>query len=166
MRHRKSGQATLEYAILTVAVIIPTVFGIIFLAQLLWVWHSAVEWTRDGARYASTHCWQANGANVLTYMSGNVPVNIDQSEFQSGPAQVLINFYSHDPNSGALIDFSCDTECSSQCVPDVVTVQVTGYQFTHFMGYLKLPPVTMPPFLTSLPVEGAGCDPEQGVCTP
>jgi hypothetical protein len=168
-RQRKScegGQATLEYALLTAGIIIPTIFGIIFLAQLLWVWHSAVEWTRDGARYAATHCWQAGGSNVLTYMMSNVPVNIDQAQFQSGPAQAVVSFYSRDPTSGALTDFTCDTECSSACVPDAVTVQVTDYQFSRFVGYLKLQPITMPPFLTSLPVEGAGCDPEQGSCTP
>ena len=32
--------------------------------------------------------------------------------------------------------------------------------------YLGLPPVTLPNFRTSLPMESAGCDPEQGVCNP
>ena len=163
---RRSGQATVEYALLTGAVIIPVTFGIIFLAQMLWVWHSLVEMTRDGARYAATHCWQAGGPNVIAYLRANIPVNVDQAQFQTGGADIVVNYYSRDPNSGSLTDFSCDTECSPACVPDAVTVSVANYEFRSFVAYLKLQPIVSPNFQTSAALEGAGCDPEQGICTP
>ena len=71
----QGGQATVEYAILTAGIIIPLVFGLIYLAQMLWIWHSVNELTRDGARYAATHCWQAGGANVVSYMRSHVPAD-------------------------------------------------------------------------------------------
>src|SRR5436309_7109472 len=73
----RSGQATLEYAILYAGVVLPLTLGIVFAAELLWVWHSVVDFTREGARYATTHCWTANGDNVLTYMRTHVPRMID-----------------------------------------------------------------------------------------
>ncbi len=163
---RRAGQATVEYAMVTAGIVIPLTFGIIFLAQMLWIWHSVVELTRDGARYAATHCWTADGNNVVTYMRSHVPVMVDQQQFQTGTAELQVNYFSRDPNSGALVDFSCDTECSTACVPDAVTVQVANYQFTSFVSYLKLQPITIPNFQTSVAMEGAGCDPEQGTCTP
>src|SRR5258708_915318 len=163
---RASGQSTVEYAILTAGVIIPLTFGIIYLAQILWIWHSATALTRDGALYAATHCWQADGGNVSTYMKSNVPLMIDQDQFKNGTAEIQVNYYSNDPTTGTLTPFSCDTECSTSCIPDTVTVSVQNYQFRNFMSYLGLQPVTMPDFRTSVAVEGAGCDPEQGFCQP
>ena len=69
-RQRESGQATIEYAITFAGIILPLTFMIIFTAQLLWVWHSVVDFTRDGARYATTHCWQAGKDNVQTDHAG------------------------------------------------------------------------------------------------
>jgi len=74
-----------------VGVIVPFTFGIIFIAQLLWVWHSMVEFTRDGARYATTHCWESGGNNVLQYMYTHVPVNVEQSQFSSANANAAAN---------------------------------------------------------------------------
>ncbi len=167
-RRRSSGQATMEYALLFVGAIAPFTFGIIFIAQLLWVWHSMVEFTRDGARYATTHCWQADGSNVLQYMYSHVPVNVEQAQFsQANPnAQITISYSSVDPDSGTLTAFSCDTDCSVGCIPDVVTVSVNNYVYGKFFGFLKLPGVPMPSWPTSLPMEGAGCDPSTGVCLP
>src|ERR1700733_9771771 len=118
----RSGQATVEFALLFVGVLVPFTFGIMYVAQLLWVWHSMVEFTRDGARYATTHCWQSDGANVLAYMYANVPVNIEQAQFNApnATAAVTVNYYSVDPDSGELTDFSCDSDCTVGCVPDVV----------------------------------------------
>ena len=165
---RQSGQAMLEYALLFTGVIAPFTFGIIFLAQLLWVWHSMVEFTRDGARYATTHCWQADGSNVLQYMYAHVPPNVEETQFNqaNGNAIVTINYYTVDPDSGSLTDFSCDNDCSVRCIPDVVTVSVQNYIYGKFFGYLKLPGVPMPAWPTSMPMESAGCDPSTGVCLP
>lgn len=160
----RRGQSTVEYAVLTAGVIIPMTFGIIYLAQILWVWHSVNDLTRDGARYAATHCWQASAANVTAYMKANVPLMIDRDQFVNGTADIQVNYFSRDPASGTLSDFTCDTECSTSCVPDAVTVRVVNYSFRNFVGYLGLPPVQMPDFRTTAAIEGAGCDPEQGFC--
>ena len=85
----RRGQATVEFALLYGTVMVPLLFGFIYLAQLLWVWHSIVEFTRDGARYAATHCWAADGQNVIQYMQTNVPANIDQAEFQLGGSAAI-----------------------------------------------------------------------------
>ena len=164
---RQRGQATLEFVLVYASVIAPVTFAIVFSAQLLWVWHSAIELTREGARYAATHCWQADGGNVKNYIPANVPVNIDQDQFSgSGTATITVAYYTRDPNSGTLVDFACDGDCSPACVPDAVTISIDGYEYRRFMSYLGLAPIALPNFTTTLPMEGAGCDPEQGSCSP
>lgn len=165
-RSTRSGQTTIEFALTYVGMIVPLTFGIIYISELLWVWHSINDFTRQGASYATTHCWQSSADNVRGFMRMNLPTMIDQDQIRSGPAQINIAYDAKDPDSGQLTAFQCDTECTSACVPDTVTVSITGYQFSNFVTYLGLPPVTLPNFRTSLPMESAGCDPEQGVCNP
>jgi hypothetical protein len=163
----RSGQTIVEYALLYVGVILPLTFAIIFIGEMLWVWHSVVDYTRDGARYAASHCWQSDGQNVMNYMQTHVPRMIDMDQFQQGLAQINVNYYAADPATGELSDFSCTAgDCTVDCLPDAVTVSVTSYQFSRFQTFLGLPPVVIPNFQTSLPIESAGCDPEQGVCLP
>ena len=165
-RKRNAGQATVEFALVSVGLIIPVTFAIVFTAQMLWLWHSMNEWTRDGARYAATHCWQAGGGNVINYMRSNVPLNVDQEQLQSGQADVEVLFYVRDADTGTLTNFSCDSECSPSCVPDVATVRINNYEFRRFFNYLGLAPIQMPNFSTTVAIEGAGCDPEANSCTP
>jgi hypothetical protein len=165
-RARQSGQATVEYALTFAGIMMPLMFMIIFTAQLLWVWHSIVDYTRDGARYATTHCWQSSSDNVIAYMRTHTPMMVDNDQFQNGQADISVQYFSRDPDTGSLVDFSCDGSCSTDCVPDAVTVSIRNYQFTRFMSFLGLPPVSLPDFRTSLPMEGAGCDPEQNACLP
>lgn len=163
---RQSGAVTVEYALAYLGVLLPLTFAVIFTAELLWIWHSAADFTRQGARYASTHCWQAGGDNVTSYMKTHVPLMIDQDQFVNGTADLVVTYYAKDPDTGQLTEFSCDSDCTSSCVPDAVTVAVRNYEFRQFVSYLGLPPVPMPDFQTSMPIESAGCDPEQGTCLP
>jgi hypothetical protein len=165
-RARRSGQALLEYALLYVGVILPLTFGLLFLCEMLWVWHSVVELTRDTARYAATHCYQDGNANVTTYAQTHVPRMIDMQQFIQGPATINVAYFSQDPTSGQLIPFAggCSTDCSVDCLPDAVTVTVQNYTFVHFLDFLKLPGVPIPQFPTSLPMESAGCDPQLATC--
>src|SRR5271170_7407584 len=166
-RKRKTrGAVTLEFVLAFAGLVLPMTFAIVYTSQLLWVWHSVNEFTRQGASYATTHCWQSSGGNVLTFMGANIPPMIDQGEFQNGTVQISVSYFALDPPSGQLIPFQCSSDCSVGCIPDTVTVSVTGYQFGTFVTSLGLPPVIIPNFLTSLPMEGAGCDPEQGICLP
>ncbi len=162
----QSGAVTAEYALAFTAIVLPLTFAIVFTAQLLWIWHSVGDWSRDGARYASTHCWQAAGDNVQSFMRANVPAMVDRDQFRDGTVDLSIQYFAKDPNSGLLSAFSCDAECSTQCVPDTVTIAVRNYQFRTFVQYLGLAPISMPEFQTTVPMESAGCDPEQGTCTP
>jgi hypothetical protein len=112
------------------------------------------------------HCYQSDFSNVTTYMQGHVPLMIDQQQFQSaGQAQIIVNYYAKDPTTGLLSDFSCSTDCSVECEPDAVTISVSNYQFSRLLTFMRLPPITIPPFTTSLPMESVGCDPT-GTCLP
>jgi len=162
----RSGQATVEFALLYTLVIVPLTFGIVFISETLWIWHSVVDFTRDGARYAANHCYQADAANVITYMQANVPPMIDQNQFQLGQASINVAYYQNSGAGAALNAFSCDSECSVYCEPDVVSVGVSGYQFDRLLNFLKIAPLVIPPFTTTIPTESLGCDPATGACTP
>ncbi|MBM3723951.1 MAG: pilus assembly protein [Acidobacteria bacterium] len=162
----RRGQSTVEFALIYSAILLPLTFALVFTLQLLWIWHSVVDFTREGARYAATHCWQAGGANVIQYMRTHVPAMVDQQAFSSGPAEITVQYQARDVDTGELGDFECDNDCSVQCVPDLVRVSVSGYEFRHFMSYWGLPPVSIPNFSTSVAIESAGCDTEQNQCLP
>lgn len=164
--HSRSGQATLEFVMAYSALILPVSMMIVFTAQLLWVWHSMTDFTREGARYATTHCWQGDGGNVRSWMQQNVPLTADRDQFQTGPAEIQVEYFSRDADSGQLTAFSCDGgDCSASCVPDTVRIRITGYQYRGLFTYLGLPPLSMPEFHTTLAVESAGCGPDSQECT-
>jgi hypothetical protein len=166
VRSQNSGQSTVEFILAYGVIMLPLTLAVIFTSQLLWIWHGINEFTRQGASYASTHCWVNSASNVLQFMHDNVPPIIDRDQFQNGPAMVQVTYYSKDPDSGQLTEFMCDSDCSTSCVADAVTVQVTGFEYRTFFTALGLPPVPLPDFRTSVPIESAGCDPETGVCQP
>ena len=157
MRRLTSGQAIPEFALLYAGVALPLTFMIVFVSEMLWIWHSVADFTRDGARYAATHCWASDGGNVLAYMQAHVPPMIDMLQFQTNAAGITVQYWDA---SGQPFDGSV---CGAVCVPDSVTVSVTNYQFLRFSSFFRLPPVTMPPFTTTLPMESAGFD-EAGNC--
>jgi hypothetical protein len=165
LRRRRSGQATLEFALLFGGVVLPLTFITIFTAEMLWIWHSVVDFTRDGARYAATHCWMADGSNVIGYMQSHVPRMINQAQFENNAAGITVEYFAQDPATGALTPFSCDGDCTAGCHPDTVTVSIATFQFQGMANFFKLPFVQMPDFRTSLPMESAGCD-ESGNCLP
>lgn len=165
-RRRQAGQSLVEFAIIYSAVILPLTFALIFTAQMMWVWNSAVEWTRNGARYAATHCYQSGGGNVIEFMRNNVPLTFDLEQFRQGPAEIQLQYWGRNPETGEMGEFTCASDCSTECIPDAVTVRITNYEFRAFQGYLGLPPIAIPSFATTVPIESAGCDPEQGSCLP
>src|SRR3954471_10137564 len=140
MRRRRAqgGQAVMEFAVLYAGVILPLTFMTFFVAEALWIWHGMVEFTRDGARYAATHCYQADGSNVLSYMQTHVPPVVDQAQFAvGGSATVVVQFL--DATGASFNNPDC-----ADCVPDAVTVSVTNYTFGRLAGFLKLPGIAMP----------------------
>ncbi len=163
---RVRGQVSIEFALVFAGLLIPATFGIIFTSQLLWVWHSVNDFTRQGAGYAATHCWQSSASNVVDFMRANVPLMLNRDQFANGPVEIHVSYFTKDPDSGQMVPFQCDGDCSTVCIPDSVTVSVTGFEFRAFVASMGLPPIALPDFQTSLPIESAGCDPEQGVCLP
>ncbi len=154
---RRSGQAVTEFAVLYAGVVLPLTFMTIFVAEALWIWHSVVDFTRDGARYAVTHYCQApDGSNVVAYMQANAPAMVDQAQFQGGGAATIQVQYLDSTGQ----PFNAG-DCSN-CVPDSVSVSVANYEFGRLAGYLKLPAIPIPPFTTNLPMESAGLDPTLG----
>lgn len=159
------GQAVIEFAVLYTAVALPLTFMVVFVAQMLWIWHSVADFTRDGARYAATHCWQADGSasNVLQYMESHVPLMIDMDQFQNNAAGIQVQYFGQQPD-GSLAGF--DSGACSGCLPDAVSVGITAYQYKRFSGFLRLPNVTMPPFTTTVPMESGGLQDASGTCVP
>src|SRR5699024_10437372 len=96
----RRGQATLEIALTFAAVTVPLTAAVVFTSQLLWVWHSVTECTRDGARYAVTHCWQGSGENVISYMRSHVPAMIDQDQFAQGGATIEVQYFQRNADTG------------------------------------------------------------------
>ena len=160
-RRARSGQALTEFAVLYAGVILPLTFMTIFVAEMLWIWHSVVDFTRDGARYAATHCWTSDSGNVLSYMTSHVPAMIDRAQFQAGDAGISVQYYS----DGGVTPFNGES-CAGICVPETVSVSITNYQFLRFAAFMRLPPVTIPPFTTSIPMESAGFQDASGTCVP
>src|SRR5262249_54264956 len=147
------------------AVLLPMTMMIVFTSKMMWVWHTMVDFTRLGARYATTHCWQGSGSNVSDWMRQNVPLTDDRDQFVNGPAQIEVTYFSRNVDTGAIEDFTCDLgECTQACIPDLVRVRITGYEFRQFFGFLGLPPVALPDFQTTMPMESAGCNPDSTDC--
>jgi len=166
-KRASSGNAVVEFAVLYGGVILPLTFMLVFVAEMAWIWHSVVDFTRDGARYAATRCFESDGSasNVLAYMQSNVPPMIDQGQFQSGAAGIQVSYFSQNPD-GSLAPFDPNSCSGSLCLPDSVSVGIANYQFTRFSSFFGLPPVTIPPFTTIVPVESAGYQDASGACVP
>jgi hypothetical protein len=156
------GQTSIEFALIYGAVILPLTFMTIFVAEMLWVWHSVAEFTREGASYAATHC-ATDGANVVAYMQSHVPPMIDRDRFQSGEVGIQVQYFSRNADGNVS---PYDPAGCAGCVPDNVSVSITGYQFLRFAGFLGVAPATLPPFTTNVPMESAGYNDASGSCTP
>ena len=167
-RVRCSGQATVEMALILGTVLLPLTLGIIALADVAWTYHALVALTRQGARFAATHCYQGdNGQNVTDWMKANAPPWVDRPQLQSGAIQIQVSYWSHDltdPSNPVSTPFSCDGNCTPECVPDAVTVSISGYQYRHLLpllGPIFQDGLAVPAFSTTVEIQGAGGDPEQ-----
>jgi hypothetical protein len=99
-------------------------------------------------------------------MQANAPAFPDKPLLQSGGIQIEVSYWTHDLESHQTVPFTCGAGCSPDCVPDSVTVSITGYEFNHFFPLLGLPPLQVPPFSTTIPVESAGANPETATSLP
>jgi hypothetical protein len=164
-RRPRNGQAALEFALLYSAAILPLTFMVIFLSEMVWAWHSVVDFTRAGAQFAATHCWasDASGSNVLAWMEAHVPPIIDRDQFQTNAAGIQVQYFSQ-ASDGTLTPLSGCSDGGAICEPDAVSVSVTTYRFTRFSSFFKLGSVLMPPFTTTIPMESGGYQDATGAC--
>jgi hypothetical protein len=161
------GQASVETVLALIFGILPLTFGLLAFSEVAWTYHALATLTRQGARYAATHCWQDDsGSNVVTWMQATAPLFPDRPLLTSGGIQVQVNYWTHDTATHETVPFSCAGGCSPDCVPDSVTVSITGYEFNHFFPFLGLAPLQVPPFSTTVPIDSAGGNPETAVSTP
>lgn len=166
-RRRRRGQTAVEFTLVYGLVLLPLSFMFVFACEMLWVWHSVAEWTRQGAKYAATHCFQSDGGNTRQWMRDHVPLMVDINRFREGEVDINVDYFSADPSTGEPAAFACDgTECSPECVPETVRVTVSNYEFRRMLDVLGLPPVPLPDFRTVASMEGAGCNPEEQTCSP
>jgi hypothetical protein len=163
----RRGQATVEFALIYGLVLLPLTFMIVFGCEMLWVWHSVADWTRFGARYAATHCFQQDGENVKNWMRNNVPLMIDQDKFALGDVAINVEYFSEDSGSGLPEPFTCSSaECSPACVPQTVRITVSNYTYRRMLDVFGLPGVPLPDFRTVSSMQGAGCNPDEQICLP
>lgn len=148
--------------------LIPLTLGLIAFAQLAWTYHSLATLTRQGARYAATHCWVDDaGTNVVDWMQANAPPFIDRVRLSDGGAQIQVAYWTHDFNTHESTQFSCASEsCSPGCAPDAVSVGISGYQFAHLLTTLGFSPLPVPSFSTTVEMESVGANQDGGVPEP
>src|SRR5438105_13422196 len=104
-------------ALALIAGIVPITFGLIAFAEVSWTYHALTTLTRDGARYAATHCWQDGADNVISWMKANAPIFPDRSQLLSGGIVIEVNYWTHNLDTDQSEPFlSCDGGCGA-CVP-------------------------------------------------
>jgi hypothetical protein len=164
---RSRGQANVETVLALIVGIIPLTFGLFAFSEVAWTYHALAALTRQGARYAAIHCFEdESGSNVVSWMQANAPAFPDRRLLQTGGIQIQVNYWTHDTEAHATVPFSCAGGCSTACVPDSVTVSITGYEFNHFFPLVGLPALQVPPFSTTVTIESAGANPETTVSAP
>lgn len=161
------GQASFETALALLFIMVPVTLALVGFAEVTWTYHALATLTRQAAHYAATHCWQDNaGSNVVTWIQNNAPAFPDRPLLQGGDVQIAVSYWTHDLETHQSVPFECSGGCSPDCVPDSVTVSVNGYQFNHFFPLLGMEPLQVPPFSTTVEMQGAGGDPETGTSAP
>jgi hypothetical protein len=155
-------------ALVLVFGILPLTIGLIAFAEAAWTYHGLTALTRLGARYAATHCFEdSSGQNVVAWLtdSNNIslPAFPDRRQLVNGGIQVQVQYWTHDPDQGS-IPVTCNASCGAACVPDSVTVSIAAgnpgtYTFNRFLRSLGLPPIQLPAFSTTMPME-SGVNPE------
>src|SRR5262245_15723414 len=111
-RRASRGQATVEMALVLIFGIVPLTLGLIAFTELAWTYHALAALTRQGARYAATHCWQdGTGSNVVNWMQANAPPFPDRQQLTAGDIQIEVSYWTHDLESHRSVPFSCAATC-------------------------------------------------------
>ena len=147
---RQNGKTTVEFAIVGAAMFL-TLFGVIEIARAFFVWNTAGEMTRRGARVAAV-CPIDHAGVARVAMLGD-PNGGDSSPLLRGftSANIKITYLDEDGNSTTVYE-------------DVEHVRVEIENYTHNLIIPFLPAavrsVPMPTFTTTVPVESLGYVPD------
>lgn len=161
------GQATIETALALVVGILPLTIALLAFAEIAWTYHALTALTRQGAQYAATHCFaDSTGSNVVNWMVANAPAFPDRPLLATGGIPIQVQYWTNDSSTHTTGPVICAPDCSSQCIPDSVTVSINGYSFTHFLPYFGFAPLQVPTFSSTVEIEGNGANPETGVSLP
>lgn len=131
---RQQGAAAVEFALVSILAIL-LVFGVIELGRALFKWNSGVDAARRGARAAAI-----------------VPMN-DKASIVAEMRLVFPELQEDD----VLLEYSPDGAFpASGCEPDTCRFVRVGISYTFRPLVFFLPPLKMPPFSTTYPVEALG----------
>src|SRR5436309_2386060 len=142
----QKGQALLEFAAVTL-LFFTLVFGIIEFGRALWTWNTIVQATRAGARYAAVEIPTSNNTEIKKVVVYNDP-NAGASSTPVVPglteANVRVRYLRNDGSNVA-----------NKTMADLIEISVVNYRFTFLVSFFG-PRINLPPFTTSLPLEGLG----------
>lgn len=114
-RQPQSGVAAVEFALVIILLLI-IVAGVIEFGRAFWYYDALTKATRDGARFMS---------GVSTADIGDSVANAEDLVIDAANAANVPGF---DQNN---IEVTCDGEpCVNDAAPEVVRVEITGYQVT------------------------------------
>ena len=158
MRRRQLGATAVEFAL--VLIIYLTFFlGIVDFVRMLWTWSAANEATRWGARVATVCDRNTDMARlVLTRMQQYLP--------QLTSSNVQIDWF----GAANTVNNSCTnlpgTALVNQCTGVTVRITSLNYQWISPIFFSNYAAITMPSFVTYLPIEIMGQDPNSSSVCP
>lgn len=147
MKHRQSGLATVEFALVG-ALFLVVLIGVLEFGRALFVWNTLTEATRRGARLAAV-C-PLNDPAIANVAVFNAPD-------ASGNSAIL-----HGLNSSHVeIDYLDDSGDVTGTFANIayVRVRISDYQYTLLIPFFPLT-LTAPEFETTLPRESLGALPD------
>ena len=160
MKKKQQGLATVEFAIVG-ALLMLLLLGVIEFARLVFVWNTATEATRRGARIAAVCPVNAPAIQNVTVF--NDPATSGASALLAGmsTADVKVEYLDVGGNPADCTYCNCDDTCGDTSFVSIKYVQVSIENYQHTLAF---PPITltMPPFETTLPRESLGIVPGVG----
>ena len=148
MSKREQGTFTVEFAIIAAALFM-VLFAVIELAHVLWIWNTATEATRRGARVAAV-------------CPINHPAVAEVTVFAQpggGPSSPILSGLSTGNVSVEYLNQYGDPDTDFQDIA-YVRVSLNNYAFTPLIPFVNVD-FTLPPFETTIPSESLGYIPNR-----
>lgn len=143
-RNPEKGQTLVEFA-LAAMLFLTLLFGIIEFGRALWTWNTIVQATRAGARFAIVGD-PTNDTAIKNWVVFHNATGSGEPVLNGlNTTNVQVTFKKNDGTDMSANRYSSDT----------VQVGISGYTF-DFIVPLFGASITLPPFTTTLPVEGLG----------